>query len=57
MGFFEALLGALEPVQNITSSGGAFASSFGFMFQPPSQPGYTVKELAGGKLALGPCRT
>ena len=53
MGFFDALLGALEPVAH---SGVGFATSFGFVFQPPSQPGYIVKELPGGKLALGPSK-
>ena len=54
MGFFEALFGALEPVQHIASSGKGFAtSSFGFIFQPPYQPGYKINDLPGGKIALG----
>lgn len=56
MGFFEALFGALEPVQHLASSKSGLASSFGFVFQPPYQPGYKVLELPGGKLALGPGR-
>jgi hypothetical protein len=51
MGFFDALLGALEPV---AQSGVGFATSFGFIFQPPSQPGYVVKQLPGGQLTLSP---
>lgn len=55
MGFLEALFGGvLEPVSNIAKSGSGFASSFGFVFQPPSQPGYTVKQGPSGKLLLGP---
>ena len=57
MGFFEALFGALEPVQTIAKSGSGFASSFGFVFQPPYQPGYKVTDLPGGKLALGAWQT
>ena len=57
MGFLEALLGALEPVQHIASSSSSgLASSFGFVFQPPYQPGYKVIELPGNKLSLGPGR-
>ncbi len=52
MGFFEALLGALEPVQHLKTGG--LASCFGFVFQPPSPPGYSVLQLPGGKLAIGP---
>ncbi len=54
MGFLEALFGALEPVQHIASSSSSgLASSFGFVFQPPYQPGYKVIELPGNKLSLG----
>ena len=57
MGFLEALFGALEPVQHIASSSSSgLASSFGFVFQPPYQPGYKVTELPGNKLSLGPGR-
>lgn len=55
MGFLESLFGPVfEPVSNLASSGAGFASCFGFVFQPPSQPGYTLKQLPSGKLALGP---
>ena len=55
MGFFESFFGGvLEPVGNVAKCGSGFASSFGFVFQPPSQPGYTVQQGAGGKLKLGP---
>jgi hypothetical protein len=55
MGLFDVLFGAaFEPVSNFAQSGAGFATCFGFVFQPPSQPGYTVKELSGGKLGLGP---
>lgn len=55
MGFFESFFGAvLEPVGNAAKCRSGFASSFGFVFQPPRQPGYTVQQGAGGKLKLGP---
>ena len=56
MGFFEALFGALEPVQQLANGKSGLASSFGFIFQPPYQPGYKVIDLPGGKLTLGPGR-
>ena len=44
-------------VQHIASSSSSgLASSFGFVFQPPYQPGYKVIELPGNKLSLGPGR-